>query len=105
MRRRMPRGTTVNDDWDDDGAHHHYCTMRMTRHGNGNGIGGFHGFYYPSGNGNLEGFAIFFGAGPVLPRGRGALFFWAGSIPDQTWDLGGQGRALLRRHGAAGFGF
>lgn len=26
----MPRGTTANDDWVDDGTHHHYCTMRMT---------------------------------------------------------------------------
>ena len=106
MRRMMPRGTTVNDDWDDDGADHHYCTMRLTRHGNGNGTGVFHDFYYPSGNGNLEGFVILFRAGPVLPRGSGAFFFGRVlyRIRRGIWEVKA-GHHLLRRNGVAGFGF
>lgn len=78
MRRRMPRGTTVNDDWVDDGAHHHHCTMRMTLYGNGNGMDIFSRLFIWRSSRQLEpceGLAIIFGAGPVLPRGRGTFLF------------------------------
>lgn len=95
----MPRGTTVNDDWVDEGAHHHHCTMRMTLHGNGNGISVFffHGLLFGDHHGNwnpARGSPYLSGLDLYYQEGESLFLFWMGSIPDQTWDLGGQGRAF-----------
>lgn len=107
----MPRGTTANDDWVDDGTHHHYCTMRMTLHGNGNWDGRFFSrlFIWRSSRQlePREGLVIIFGAGPVLPRGRGTFFFLGGFYTGSDVGFGRSRQGIYSgdMEWVAGFGF